>query len=327
MRPVSRNFCAARFAMPERLSMQILNGWDMHEITVVEIQHHFEQRHFSSADYVAHCLNYIGTINPYVEAVIEVNSEALAIAKQLDEERDAGKTRGPLHGIPILVKDNMATKDSMRTTAGSWALLGSVVAKDAFVVSRLRNAGAVILGHSNMSEWASLRSNQYFTGYSPRGGQVRNPYNLRKTPFGSSSGSAVAVSANLVPVSLGTETDTSIIGPAGANGVVGIKPTVGLTSRAGVIPISENMDTVGPFGRTVADAVAVLDAIAAPDEDDAFTTVVPRRQLDSYLSYVSSLDVLCGAPFGLPQRGCWDLAPSDCKALAFKVLSHEASRR
>jgi len=300
--------------------MSKLNGWDMYELTISDLQRHFSQQHFSCVECTSYCIDYIQVVNPYVEAVIEINPEALAIAKRLDRERLAGKTRGLLHGLPLLVKDNVATKDSMQTTAGSWALLGSIVRKDAFTISRLRDAGAIILGHANMSEWASLRSKEYSTSYSPRGGQVRNPYDLRKSPFGSSSGSAVAVSANLIPLSIGTETDTSIIGPAGANGVVGIKPTVGLTSRAGVIPISENLDTVGPFGRTVADAVAVLDAIAAPDADDAFTSVPERMQPKSYLSYISTQDVLRGACSSLPMKGCWDLAPESCKAVASKVL-------
>ncbi|KAB5575272.1 amidase signature domain-containing protein [Coniochaeta sp. 2T2.1] len=292
--------------------MPTLKGWVLEEATVAELQHHFEQRHFSCAEYTKHCIDYIQAVNPYVEAVIEINRDALHIATQMDEERLADELRGPLHGIPVLVKDNISKKDSTHTTAGSWALLGSIVLKEAYVVTRLRDAGAVILGHSNMSEWALLRSNDYSTGYSPRGGQTRNPYNLQKSPFGSSSGSAVAVSANLVPVSLGTETDTSIIGPASANGVVGIKPTVGLTSRAGVIPISENMDSVGPFGRTVADAVAVLDAISGPDPEDAFSTAPGRRQPISYLSQVSDRFVLRGAHVGLPIKDCWDVAPESC---------------
>lgn len=218
-----------------------LQGHDVSEVTIRQLQEHFASGHFSSLNYVDYCLDLIRIQNPYLEAVIELNPDARTIAKKLDDERVIGCKRGPLHGIPVLLKDNIATKDAMQTTAGSWSLLGSVVSKDAFVVSRLRDAGAIIIGKANMSEWASVRSKKYSTGFSPRGGQTRNPFDLRKSPFGSSSGSAVAVSANLVPVSFGTETDTSIIGPASANGVVGFKPTVGLTSRSGVIPISHNM--------------------------------------------------------------------------------------
>lgn len=211
-----------------------LRGHDVSEITITALQNHFRMGHFSSVDYVNYCLDLIRAQNPYLDAVIEINPDAQTIAKDLDDERLAGCNRGPLHGILVLLKDSIATKDTMQTTAGSWALLGSIV-------SKLRQAGAIIIGKANMSEWASLRSKHYSTGFSPRGGQVRNPFDLRKSPFRSSSGSAVAVSANLVPMSLGTETDTSIIGPASANGVVGFKPTVGLTSRNRVIPISHNM--------------------------------------------------------------------------------------
>lgn len=218
-----------------------LHGRDVSEITVSELQKHYAQDHFSAVDYVNYCLDVIRKRNPYLGAVIEINPDAQEIAKRLDEERLTGLSRGPLHGVPVLLKDNIATKDAMQTTAGSWSLLGSVVSKDAFIVSKLRQAGAIIVGKANMSEWASVRSKNYSTGFSPRGGQVTNPFDLRKSPFGSSSGSAVAVSADLVPVSFGTETDTSIIGPASANGVVGFKPTIGLTSRNGVIPISHNM--------------------------------------------------------------------------------------
>ncbi|SLM35695.1 Amidase signature domain [Lasallia pustulata] len=214
----------------------------------------------------------------------------------------------------------MATDDAMQTTAGSWALLGSIVPRDAFIVSQLREAGAIILGHANMSEWASVRSKKYSTGYSPRGGQVRNPYDLSRSPYGSSSGSAAAVSANIVPLSFGTETDTSIIGPAMKNGVVGIKPTVGLTSRAGVIPISENMDTVGSFGRTVADAVHGLNAIVGTDERDPSTLSPLRHEEADYTTFISSKEVLKGAKFGLPWKRCWELVPTDQKEVAEKVF-------
>jgi amidase len=171
-----------------------------------------------------------------------------------------------------------------------------------------------------MGEWASVRSKVYSTGYSPRKGQVRNPFDLRKSPFGSSSGSAAAVSANIVPLSIGTETDTSIIGPAGINGVVGIKPTVGLTSRNGVIPISENMDSVGTFGRTVADATFGLSVIVGSDDRDQFTQSPFRKQANDYTQFLAGKEVLKGARFGLPIRRCWELAPPHCKEVALKVL-------
>ncbi|KAK5095047.1 hypothetical protein LTR70_007177 [Exophiala xenobiotica] len=292
-----------RHDLPCKARLPKLNGYDLEELTVAELQHHYHEGHFSIEAYTAFCLDRIRVLNPYLEAVIETNPDALNIARDLDKERLVKTHTGSLYGVPVLVKDNIATKDQMQTTAGSWALLGSVAPEDAFVVQRLRQEGAVIVGHANMSEWASVRSKAYSTGYSPRGGQVRNPFDLRRTPFGSSSGSAVAVSANLVPLALGTETDTSIIGPASINGVVGIKPTVGLTSRSGVIPISESMDSVGTFGRTVADAAAGLDAIVGIDERDRFTAVPERQQNAPYSRYISS-------------RG--DL--QDCKAVASKVF-------
>ncbi|KAI0166652.1 amidase [Xylariaceae sp. FL1272] len=312
-----------------------LKGVSVFEISIQELQSHFSDGYFTSVDYVGLCLKRIREVDEYIEAVIEVNPDAMAIAQDLDKERDAGVVRGPLHGVPVLVKDNIATKDAMQTTAGSWALLGSVVPKghadtgyglDAFVVSKLRRAGAVIIGHANMSEWASLRSKTYSTGYSPRGGQVRNPFDLTKSPFGSSSGSAAAVSANFVPVAFGSETDTSIIGPASINGVVGIKPTVGLTSRAGVIPISRHMDSVGPIARTVADAVFALDATVGEDPDDLATASPGRCGEDlRYSQFLSSAEALRGARFGLPMKRCWDLVPPSCKAVATNVL--EAMKR
>jgi amidase len=199
---------------------------------------------------------------PTLRSVIEVNPEALEIAQACDRERAQGHVRGPLHGVPVLVKDNIDTADRMQTTAGSLALLGARVEQDAPVVSKLREAGAVLLGKTNLSEWANFRSSRSSSGWSGRGRQTRNPYVLDRSPGGSSSGSGVAVSANLCMAALGTETDGSIMSPSSNNGVVGIKPTVGLTSRQGVVPISHTQDTVGPHARSVADAAAVLSAIA-----------------------------------------------------------------
>ncbi|KAH8882953.1 amidase [Thozetella sp. PMI_491] len=305
--------------LPPRLRLPHLNGWDLFEVSVAALQQHYLDGHFSAAEYVALCLGYIRVLNPYLEAVIETNPEAAAIAKSLDDERASGKVRGPLHGVPVLVKDNIATADLMQTTAGSWALLGSVVPKDAFVVSKLREAGAVILGHTNMCEWASVRSRLASDGYSARGGQARNPYDLRKSPSGSSAGSAAAVAANLVPLAVGTETDTSIIWPAAFNGIVGIKPTVGLTSRSGVIPISENMDTVGPLGRTVADAVACLDAMVGQDDEDPVTKLA-KGPGEPYARHLATAAALRGARFGLPVKRCWERVPPGCKALASQVF-------
>ncbi len=199
---------------------------------------------------------------PTLHSVLELNPDALEIAETLDRERAAGRVRGPLHGLPVLVKDNIDTADRMQTTAGSLALLGSTVAADAPVVARLRAAGAIVLGKANLSEWANFRSSRSSSGWSGRGRQTRNPYVLDRSPGGSSSGSGAAVSANLCMAALGSETDGSIMSPSSNNGVVGIKPTVGLTSGTGVVPISHTQDVVGPHARTVADAAAVLTAIA-----------------------------------------------------------------
>ena len=199
---------------------------------------------------------------PTLRSIIEVNPDALEIADALDRERSAGHVRSPLHGIPLVIKDNIDTTDGMQTTAGSLALVGAKVERDAPVVAKLRAAGAVILAKTNLSEWANFRSSRSSSGWSGRGRQTRNPFVLDRSPGGSSSGSGVAVSANLCVASLGSETDGSIMSPSSANGVVGIKPTVGVTSRDGVIPISHTQDTVGPHARTVADAAAVLSAIA-----------------------------------------------------------------
>src|SRR5256712_9451932 len=208
---------------------------------------------------------------PSWKSILEINPEVLHIAEELGQERTHTGPRGHLHGIPILLKDNIATADAMQTTAGSLALVGSRPPRDAFVVQKLHQAGAVILGKTNLSEWANFRSNASSSGWSGRGGQGRNPYVLDRTPCGSSSGSAAAIAANLAAASLGTETDGSILCPASTNGVVGIKPTVGLTSRAGVIPIAHSQDTVGPFGRTVADAAALLVALTGIDPSDSRT--------------------------------------------------------
>jgi amidase len=208
---------------------------------------------------------------PTLRSVIETNPDALARAEALDGERKARGTRGPLHGIPVLLKDNVDTADRNTTTAGSLALEGSVPPRDAFVAARLRAAGAVLLGKANLSEWANFRSSHSSSGWSGRGGQCRNPYALDRNPCGSSSGSAVAVSASLCPVAVGTETDGSIVCPSTTNGIVGIKPTLGLVSRAGIVPISHTQDTAGPMGRTVADAAALLSAIAGVDPRDPAT--------------------------------------------------------
>lgn len=224
---------------------------------------------------------------PGLNTVIELNPDALAIAETMDREFKAGKSRGLLHGIPILIKDNIDSGDKMQTTAGSLAMLGNVAKDDAFVLKKLREAGAVLLGKTNLSEWANFRSTRSTSGWSSRGGQTRNPYILDRSPCGSSSGSAVAVSANLCAVAIGTETDGSIACPASMNGVVGIKPTIGLVSRSGIIPISKSQDTAGPLARTVTDAVLLLNAMTGEDPQDDFTA----RNRNSIRDYTRYLDV------------------------------------
>jgi amidase len=235
---------------------------------------------------------------PAVNAVIEVNPDALAIAKALDKERKQKHLRGPLHGIPVLIKDNIDTADRMMTTAGSLALVGSRPPKDSTVAQKLREAGAVILGKTNLSEWANIRSNQSTSGWSGRGGQTKNPYVLDRNPCGSSSGSGAGVSANLCAAAIGTETDGSIVCPASANGVVGFKPTVGLISRTGIIPISHSQDTSGPLCRTVRDAAILLGALTGVDEEDKATSESRGKSYADYTQFLVK-DGLRGARIGV----------------------------
>jgi amidase len=236
---------------------------------------------------------------PALHSIIEINPDLFEIAFALDAERRARGPRSPLHGIPILLKDNIDTADRMMTTAGSFALVGDPPAQDATVARRLREAGAILMGKANLSEWANFRSTNSRNGWSGRGGQTIDPYVLNQDPLGSSSGSAVAVAADLCTVALGTETDGSIVAPAAVNGVVGIKPTVGLTSRAGVIPIAHSQDTVGPFGRTVADAAIVLGALTGVDLRDPATQASEGKFLTDYTPFLDP-NGLKGARIGLP---------------------------
>ena len=246
---------------------------------------------------------------PSLHSVLEANPDARTIADQLDAERKGGRIRGPLHGIPVLIKDNIATADRMMTTAGSLALEGVKPPKDAFIVARLREAGAVILGKTNLSEWANFRSTHSTSGWSGRGGQTRNPYALDRNPSGSSSGSGAAIAANLAAVGVGTETDGSIVSPSNNNGLVGIKPTLGLLSRSGIVPISHSQDTAGPMTRTVADAAALLGAMSGADPDDVAT-----KQADSKgrRDYTSALDPngLKGARIGVVRNKYFGSSPA-----------------
>ncbi len=281
------------------------------EATIDQLQAQMSAGTLTARELTAAYLDRIAQLDkagPKLNAIIELNPDALAIADQLDAERRTGKVRGPLHGIPILLKDNIATADRMETTAGSLALVGAKPPRDAFIVTRLREAGAVILGKTNPSEWANFRSTTAVSGWSGRGGQTRNPFALDRTPNGSSSGSAVAVSANLCVVAVGTETDGSIVSPASNCGVVGIKPTVGLLSRSGIIPISVSQDTPGPLARTVHDAALLLGVLAGADAHDAATA---NRPLESSADFAHGMQphALRGArlgllrgPFGFPAR-------------------------
>jgi amidase len=238
---------------------------------------------------------------PALQAVIEVNPDALAIAAALDRERRAGHVRGPLHGIPVVIKDNIDTGDRMQTSAGSLALVGAPAPKDAFVVQRLRAAGAVIVGKTNLSEWANIRSSKSSSGWSARGGQTKNPYGDGRNPCGSSSGTGAAIAASLAVVGLGTETDGSIVCPSGVAGLVGLKPTVGLVSRAGIVPISHSQDTAGPMGRSVADVAAMLGAIAGVDPQDPATAAAQGHVEPDYGAFLAR-DGLKGMRIGIARK-------------------------
>ncbi|MDX9957079.1 MAG: amidase [Spirochaetia bacterium] len=263
------------------------------------------------------CLQRIHQFDPLINAVIELNPDALQIAQALDarpspegseglssepmRSRDPVHGRGPLHGLPVLLKDNIDTADRMQTTAGSLAMAGHHAARDAFLVSRLRSAGAVILGKTNMSEWANFRSTHSSSGWSSRGGQCRNPHALDRSPCGSSSGSAAAVAAGFCVAAVGTETDGSIVCPAAMNGIVGLKPTLGLVSRSGIIPIAHSQDTAGPMARTVADAALLLGCLAGIDPEDAATAAAEGHLQPDYTRFLDK-DALRGARLGVSRR-------------------------
>jgi amidase len=266
-------------------------GFVLDEATIGQLQQYMQEGKYTSRAITQLYLDRIQAIDkngPSLNSVIEVNPDALEIASTLDKERAAGKVRGPLHGIPVLIKDNIDSADKMATSAGSIALADNKAAKDAFIVARLREGGAVLLGKTNLSEWANFRSTRSSSGWSSRGGQTRNPYILERNPCGSSSGSGVAVSANLCAVAIGTETDGSIVCPASINGVVGLKPTVGLWSRSGIIPISQTQDTAGPMARTVTDAAIVLGALTGADPEDAVTSESQGKIQEDYTKFLDA---------------------------------------
>ena len=285
-------------------SLPSIAPFELDEVSILDLQRRMDSGQETARSIAEKYLRRIDEIDlqgPALRSVIEVNPDVLAIADALDRERRESGARSPLHGIPILIKDNIDTADRMTTTAGSLALEGSIPERDSFVARKLREAGAVLLGKTNLSEWANFRSTRSTSGWSGRGGLTRNPYALNRNPCGSSSGSGVAASANLCSAAIGTETDGSIVCPSTANGIVGIKPTVGLVSRTGIVPISHSQDTAGPMARTVADAVAVLGALTGVDPDDPHTAASKGRSHTDYSRFLDPSG-LRGARIGLVRR-------------------------
>ena len=275
--------------------------FELEEATVSDLQSAMTAGRFSARSIVDQYIERIEELDrkgPALHHVIEVNPDARSIAETLDAERRAGKVRGPLHGIPVLLKDNIDTADRMTTTAGSYALEGSIPQRDAFLAQRLRDAGAVLLGKANMSEWANFRSTRSSSGWSARGGQAKNPYVLDRNPCGSSSGSAGAVAANLTALAVGTETDGSIVCPSAMVGIVGLKPTLGLVSRSGIIPIAHSQDTAGPMARTVRDAAILLNGMIGVDSRDSSTARSRSKGFTDYTQFLDA-DGLRGARIGV----------------------------
>ncbi|MCJ1368406.1 hypothetical protein MMC16_007548 [Acarospora aff. strigata] len=281
------------------------NGLTLEEATIDQLQDAMTDGKLTSSQLVLCYLQRIYQTDDYINAIMELNPDMMDVAAKLDTERASGHVRGPLHGIPFIVKENIASKDKMETTAGSWALLGSIVPRDAYVVQRLRETGALLLGKATLSEWADMRSNNYSEGYSARGGQARSPYNLTLNPGGSSSGSAAAVAANICAFALGTETDGS-----------------GLTSRAGVVPESQHQDTVGTFGRTVRDAVYALDGTYGADPLDNYTLgQIGKTPESGYAQFLTNKETLKGAVFGLPWQSFWVLADPAQQAQLLELVA------
>ncbi|KAF2124656.1 amidase signature enzyme [Dothidotthia symphoricarpi CBS 119687] len=307
---------------PALFPMPTCHNVTLAEASIDQLQSYLSSGALTSVQLLGCYLRRARQVDGYINSIIETNPDAEDIAAALDAERAAGRVRGPLHGIPFIVKDNIATKDQMETTAGSWALMGSVVPRDAHVVAKLREAGALLMGKATLSEWADMRSNNYSEGYSGRGGQARSPYNLTVNPGGSSSGSATAVAANVVAFSLGTETDGSVINPAQRNALVGIKPTVGLTSRAGVIPESIHQDTVGTFGRSVRDAAYAFDAIFGVDARDNYTLAQQNNTpAGGYMQFLTDKSALKNATFGIPWNSFWVYADAEQQAQLLSLIA------
>ena len=319
--------CTATTSSQEEKTID-LAAFDLNETSVVELQQKMEAGTLTAESICQKYLDRIEKVDPFLKSVIELNPDALEIARSLDEERKNGNVRGPLHGIPIMIKDNIDTGDKMQTTAGSLALEGNLVENDAFIVKKLREAGAVLLGKTNLSEWANFRSNNSSSGWSGRGGQVRNPFCLDRSPCGSSSGTGAAVSANLCTIGIGTETNGSIVCPSGINGLVGIKPTLGLWSRQGIIPIAHSQDTAGPMCRNVTDAAILLGALAEFDSNDAETHIEKQDTPEDYTPFLKA-DGLKGKRIGIASqmlpssrkvRELFDQAIADLKAAGAEIV-------
>ncbi len=299
---VSAEVIADRAVRPREPNDAFANApFALDEVTIADLQSAMTYGRMTARSITQQYIDRIHALDrsgPTLRAILEINPEALSIADTLDRERKAGKIRGTLHGIPILIKDNIDTADQMTTTAGSYALAGSIALQDATIAAKLRAAGAILLGKTNLSEWANFRSTHSSSGWSGRGGQARNPYVLDRNPCGSSSGSGAAVSANMCAVAIGTETDGSIVCPSSANGIVGIKPTLGLVSRAGIVPIAHSQDTAGPMTRTVRDAATLLNVLAGVDPRDPATSSGGARGQIDYTKFLDA-DGLRGARIGV----------------------------
>jgi amidase len=294
-------------------------AFELDEMTIAELQNGMAAGRFTAHSLARKYLDRIDDIDkhgPAINSIIELNPDALAIASELDKERRAKRSRGPLHGIPVLIKDNIDTHDRMTTTAGSLALGGSIPLQDSFVAKKLRDAGAVIIGKTNLSEWANFRSTHSSSGWSGRGGQTKNPYVLDRNPCGSSSGTGAAIAANLAAIGVGTETDGSVVCPSNANSLVGLKPTLGLISRAGIVPIAHNQDTAGPMARSVTDAAILLRALAGIDARDDATKASAGKSFADYIKFLDA-NGLKGARIGVHRKGfgfndAVDKVMSDC---------------
>jgi len=283
-------------------------AFELDEETISSLQEKLTSGKYTSQQLVELYLERIGNIDKNgfrLNAIIEINPDAVSIAKEMDKERNERKIRGALHGIPVVIKDNIDTADKMQTTAGALAMVGNLALNDAFIVKKLRDAGAIIIGKTNLSEWANFRSTQSSSGWSSRGDQTKNPYILDHNPCGSSSGSGVAVTANLCVVAVGTETDGSVVCPASVNGIVGIKPTVGLVSRTGIIPISKTQDTAGPMARTVTDAAILLGVLSGIDTADLVTEESKGKSFTDYTQFLD-LNAMKGKRIGIEKKAQGD---------------------